>query len=171
MQLCLPGRFEKRLTGVFMFDGAPCHWAKFVLQWLEDCQVDFIHDWPNNSPDLNPIENLWSIINRRLQGKATSTISTLEAVVQEEWPYLGLKLLHKLAESVLSRLHECIKRKGRPVNCQKTSKFLKYFLHQLLPLFTSAGTPCIMQCTTGYVRSSWYGNNNYKQYTFIQYIQ
>ena len=101
---------------VFMFDGISCHWAKSVIQWLEDSQVDFINDWPSNSPDFNPIENVWSIIKRRLQGKDTSTISRLEAAIQEEWQNLSQELLHKLVESVPSRLQECIKRKGRPIN-------------------------------------------------------
>ena len=41
----------------FMQDNAPCHKAKVVMSYLS--KQDFeIMDWPPQSPDLNPIENL-----------------------------------------------------------------------------------------------------------------
>ncbi len=40
-----------------MQDGAPCHTAKTVVTWLDDCMVNYFKDWPGNSPDINPIEN------------------------------------------------------------------------------------------------------------------
>ena len=43
----------------FMQDNAPCHKAKVVMSYLSE--QDFgIMDWPPQSPDLNPIENLRS---------------------------------------------------------------------------------------------------------------
>ena len=42
---------------VFMQDGAPCHRAKIVTQFLKTQKINIL-DWPGNSPNLNPIENL-----------------------------------------------------------------------------------------------------------------
>ena len=50
---------QKTNDTVFQQDGAKPHTARSVTQWLRDCEVHFIHDWPGNSPDLNLIENLY----------------------------------------------------------------------------------------------------------------
>ncbi len=42
---------------IFQQDLAPAHTAKSTKSWLNDHSVGLL-DWPVNSPDLNPIENL-----------------------------------------------------------------------------------------------------------------
>ena len=111
----LAGCFEK-CEEVFQQDGAPCHTAKSVTQWLSDCEINFINDWPSNSPDLSPIENLWSIIKRRLQGKDTSTLTKLETAIKEEWLNFDHTIIENLANSLPSRLKKCIRRKGKPID-------------------------------------------------------
>ena len=47
-------------SGVFQQDLAPCHTSKQVKKFMDENQIKLL-EWPVNSPDLIPIENLWSI--------------------------------------------------------------------------------------------------------------
>ena len=111
----LPECFEVSQADIFMQDGAPCHTAHCVTQWLRDCEVQYIDDWPGNSPDFNPIENLWAIIKRKLRQHDTSSIPQLIAAVEHEWRNIDPQHLRNLSDSVPKRLKECLKNKGRPL--------------------------------------------------------
>ncbi len=53
---------------IFQQDLAPVHTAKNTKSWLNDCGVGVL-DWPANLPDLNPIENLWGIVKRKMRNE------------------------------------------------------------------------------------------------------
>ncbi|GFV76997.1 uncharacterized protein TNCV_690671 [Trichonephila clavipes] len=49
---------------IFQDDNAPCHRTKVVQKWLKDHTVNRMN-WLGQSPDLNPIENLWFKIEKK----------------------------------------------------------------------------------------------------------
>ena len=50
---------------VLVEDNAPCHNSRATNGWLQQHGFN-VMKWPENSPDLNPIENMWSVLKAKL---------------------------------------------------------------------------------------------------------
>lgn len=104
--------FNKHKCTVFMHDSAPPHRAKKVFDFLRESNVQVL-DWPSNSPDLNPIENCWSNMKRKMENYDTSSLPRLEEALHEMWTHdLDWSYFKKLSSSMPRRLQEVIKAKG-----------------------------------------------------------
>ena len=67
--------------GIFQQDLTPCHTSKKVTKYMTDNNITTLA-WPGNSPDLNPIENLWSIIKTRLRNRdCTQKTKLIESII------------------------------------------------------------------------------------------
>ncbi|KAI2665317.1 Transposable element Tc1 transposase [Labeo rohita] len=77
-----PQSLFKDADFIFQQDLAPAQTAKSTKSWLNDHGVGVL-DWPANSPDLNPIENLWGIIKRKMRNKRPKNADELKATVKE----------------------------------------------------------------------------------------
>jgi transposase len=72
-------------------------------------------DWPGNSPDLNPIENLWSRLKRLVSAKRPSNRATLIAAIIECWFHvITTERLAALVDSMPRRCQAVISAKGFP---------------------------------------------------------
>lgn len=69
---------------IFMHDGAPCHKAKSITTFLEQKKIEVL-DWPGNSPDMNPIENVWELLKRAVAISAITTKRELIEKIIFEW--------------------------------------------------------------------------------------
>ena len=96
----------------FQQDGAPVHTAKICQNWLNGQEVNVI-DWPAQSPDLNPIENLWHEMKMKLEDYDTRSIPKLQDAINKLWCRdMNLEEFTKYAASMPKRLNEVIKNKG-----------------------------------------------------------
>ncbi len=71
---------------IFQQDLAPTHTAKVTKSWFNDHGVTVL-DWPADSPDLNPIDNLWGIVKRktRLRDTRPNNADDLKAAIKATW--------------------------------------------------------------------------------------
>ncbi len=104
---------------IFQQDLAPAHTAKSTKSWLNDHGVGVL-DWPANSPDLYPIENIWDIVKRNMRNKRPKNADELKATVKETWASIPPQQCHKLITSMPRRIEAVIKAKGAPT---------KYWVH------------------------------------------
>jgi hypothetical protein len=96
-------------TFLFMQDNAKCHKANEVLEFLKENNIP-VMDWPAQSPDLNPLENLWSefkkCFHQRFSELFNYPTKSLEAqyrygeIMQEVWYSQGMEMVEVLIESM-----------------------------------------------------------------------
>ncbi len=98
---------------IFQQDLAPAHTAKGTKSSFNDHSVTVL-DWPANSPDLNPIENLWCIVKRKMRDTRPNNADELKATVKETWASIPPQQCHKLITSMPRQFEAVIKAKGAP---------------------------------------------------------
>lgn len=105
--------FMQTFEGTFQHDLAPCHNSKLVKTFMLENQIKVL-DWPGNSPDLNPIENLWNIMKRRLGKMDCTTKERMITNAIKVWFHDDevKKMCINLVESMPKRLQEVISAKG-----------------------------------------------------------
>ncbi len=76
--------FADKLYGdanfIFQQNMAPVHTAKGTKTWFNDHDVTVL-DWPANSPDLNPIENVWDIV-KKMRDTRPNNADDLKAAIK-----------------------------------------------------------------------------------------
>jgi hypothetical protein len=100
-------------------DKASCHTAKSTERWLEQHGVDVVEGWPTKGDDINPIENLWAILDEKLESKKFKTENGMKKAIRQVWDEVDLSLLHNLISSVPDRLRRIRKAQGGPIKAVK----------------------------------------------------
>jgi len=98
---------------LFQQDNASIHKSKKTMKWLMEKTFGLLY-WPPCSPDLNPMENVWSILSQRIykNGKQYNTVLELKQAIVREWVKLEMSVLHTLINSMEDRCFDVIRLKG-----------------------------------------------------------
>ena len=75
--------------------------------------VELLPKWPANSPDLSPIENLWAIVQGRVEAAGCKTFAEFKETLHKEWQNVSSQLSGKLISSMHERLVKCMDLEGR----------------------------------------------------------
>ncbi|KAK3574689.1 hypothetical protein QTP86_013045 [Hemibagrus guttatus] len=96
---------------VFQHDNDPKHTARATKEWLRKKHFKVL-EWPSQSPDLNPIENLWRELKIRVAQRQPQNITALEEICMEEWAKLPATVCKNLVATYRKRLTSVIANKG-----------------------------------------------------------
>ena len=102
-------------NGVFQEDNASPHTSKIATATRETSRLQFL-SWPAQSPDLNPIENLWQDIKRTVYNrpKKPTNLTKLDKIVKAAWRATPSDRIQVLVDSMPRRIEACIAAKGGP---------------------------------------------------------
>ena len=105
---------DRRGTMIFQQDNATVHTAHLTKMWLLYQNIKTI-DWPAHSPDLNPIENVWGLLSRRVyaNGRFFSSTHELKSSISTEWQNLKSETIQNLIASMPERCFLVLNNKGR----------------------------------------------------------
>ena len=110
-----PGTIQVATEDIYLLmqDNASCHKATEVLEFLAEHRVP-VMEWSPQSPDLDPIENLWvefqAWFHKRFMELFNHPSKSLEAryrygeILQEVWYNQGQELIDALIESMPRRV-------------------------------------------------------------------
>ena len=75
-------------------------------------------DWPSLSPDLNPMENVWSILSQRVycNGRQFETKEKLIETIKTCWERIENEVIDSLVAGMKNRCIEILKNNGEILN-------------------------------------------------------
>ena len=106
---------DDRGRPIFVQDNARPHLDGVGLEYLKKHRIR-VMDWLPQSPDLNPIENLWNEVKCSVRRKGRpGNLAELDALVKKSWYETPPELCRKLVTSIPNRVDACILAGGRPI--------------------------------------------------------
>ncbi|GFV88323.1 transposable element Tcb1 transposase [Trichonephila clavipes] len=100
-------------TAIFQQDNARPHMAYIVQRFFVNHQIELL-PWPARSPDLSPIENMWSMVAQRLIQITPPAVTPdqLWHRVEAAWSALPQEHIQSLFESMPRRVAAVISNNG-----------------------------------------------------------
>ena len=93
---------------ILMHDNARLHVARICRQFLNRNNVNVL-PWPAVSPDMNPIEDIWDYLGRKVRARGNvHNLRDLENALIQEWNNIPNVVIRRYVRSMRGRLAACI---------------------------------------------------------------
>ncbi|CAB4443071.1 unnamed protein product [Rhizophagus irregularis] len=104
-------------NGIFQENNAPPHRSKVAIAARENAKIAMLQ-WPTQSSDLNPIENMWAEMKAMVHrcDPPPSNINELEKYIKDAWGDISLEYYKKLIDSMPWRIEAVIAANGYSIN-------------------------------------------------------
>ena len=99
----------------FQQDNDPKHTSRLAKAFLKD-NVPEVLDWPSYSQDLNPIENLWSIVKGNVEKQMPKNVNELKCYMAEKWRDIPKSTLISLVRLMRHRCELVIQANGEHIS-------------------------------------------------------
>jgi transposase len=109
-------------TGVLMQDGARAHQSAKTLDWLTKKKVSVLSAWPPRSCDLNPIEDLWSIVQYQVDLRGPTNCEELIKFWTDCWEAIPQATVDRLVLSFTKRCEACLSAGGETLQKELKAK-------------------------------------------------
>lgn len=100
------------LNWILMDDNARPHRAAIVNEFKTRHGIRSLSSWPPYSPDLNPIENAWDYLGRRVQDRGVENLQQLAVMLQKEWDSMPQQYIDTLVGSMRRRIGAVLRSRG-----------------------------------------------------------
>ena len=74
--------------------------------------MQLLPNWPPNSPDLSPIENVWAYVQAKVDALGCSTFEEFKAAVVQCMQQVPKHMITRLHDSMQKRLTKVVEMKG-----------------------------------------------------------
>lgn len=102
---------EQEESILFQQDNAPCHTSALSTAFFRENGIRVL-EWPAQSPDLNPIEQLWGTLKKKVALHKSRSKTELKKRIIDEWSKIPPAECNTLIQSMPRRVAAVIRAKG-----------------------------------------------------------
>ena len=111
MRMNISDLFVNEVNLIYQQDNDPKHTSILIRKYFEDYGIVKL-DWPSNSPDLNPIENVWHLLKLKMSKIIYETKEEFIKCIEESWKEIKVETIDNIIKSMPNRLHKLIENNG-----------------------------------------------------------